>query len=62
MTGAMIDAQEAKQIGLVNHVTTAEELLPKTISLLTQIISKAPLPLRISSGWPMLPIWATHRT
>ena len=43
MTGAMIDAQEAKQIGLVNHVTTAEELLPKTLSLLTQIISKAPL-------------------
>lgn len=43
MTGAMIDAQEAKSIGLVNHVTSAEELLPKTISILSQIISKAPL-------------------
>lgn len=43
MTGNMITAQEALQLGLVNYVTTQEELLPKTIALLQTIISKAPL-------------------
>lgn len=43
MTGNMIGAMEAKDMGLVNHVTTAEELLPKTISIIQTIISKAPL-------------------
>ncbi len=42
MTGNMIDANEAKQFGLVNHVTTTEELLPETIKLLRVIISKGP--------------------
>jgi enoyl-CoA hydratase len=39
----MIDAQTALQYGLVNYVTTAEELLPKAIALLTLINSKAPI-------------------
>lgn len=43
LTGAMISAPEALQIGLINYVTTPEELLPKTIQLLTSIIAKAPL-------------------
>lgn len=43
LTGNMIGAEEAKALGLVNHVTTAEELLPKTIELLKLIQSKAPL-------------------
>ena len=42
MTGSMIDANEAKQLGLVNHVTTAEELLPKTKALLELIMTKGP--------------------
>lgn len=45
LSGAMINAQEALALGLVNHVTTAEELLPKTQQLLQTIISKAPLAL-----------------
>ncbi|MFY7839800.1 MAG: enoyl-CoA hydratase/isomerase family protein [Lacibacter sp.] len=42
MTAAMIDAHEAKQLGLINYVTTADELLPKTKELLTTIMSKGP--------------------
>jgi enoyl-CoA hydratase len=43
MTGAMINAAEALQLGLVNYVTPPEELLPKANSLLQTIIQKAPL-------------------
>ncbi|MEO7264074.1 MAG: enoyl-CoA hydratase-related protein [Ferruginibacter sp.] len=43
MTGNMISANEALHLGLVNHVTTPEDLLPNVISVLRTIISKAPL-------------------
>jgi enoyl-CoA hydratase len=43
LTGNLIPAPLALQYGLVNHITTAEELLNKTSSILLQIISKAPL-------------------
>jgi enoyl-CoA hydratase len=43
LTGNMISAQQALQFGLVNYVTTPEELLNKTRTILQQIISKAPL-------------------
>ena len=43
MSGAMIDAQEALRLGLVNYVTTIEELLPKTKEILSLINSKAPV-------------------
>jgi len=42
MSAAMIDAQEALRLGLVNYVTTAEELLPQTKQLLQTILSKGP--------------------
>jgi enoyl-CoA hydratase len=42
MTAAMIDANEAKQLGLVNYVSTAEELLTKTKELLAVIMTKGP--------------------
>ena len=38
-----IDAATALQYGLVNYVTTQEELLPKAIALLTNINTKAPI-------------------
>ena len=37
MTAAMIDAQQALQIGFVNHVTTQEELLPLARKLADKI-------------------------
>lgn len=43
MTGAIIDADEAKSLGLVNEVTAPEFLLEKTTQILQLIISKAPL-------------------
>lgn len=43
LTGNMINATQALQYGLVNHVTLPEELLSKTRSVLSQIVTKAPL-------------------
>jgi len=43
MSAHIIDANEAKQLGLVNYVTTAETLLEHTQKILTVINSKAPL-------------------
>ena len=43
MTGAMIDAAEAKILGLVNHVTSAEELLEKTKEIIKVILKKSPV-------------------
>lgn len=43
MSAGMIDAHEAKQLGLVNHVTTTDTLLEHAIKILTVINSKAPL-------------------
>ncbi len=43
VTGNMIDANTALQYGLINHVVSQEELLPKAKSILELINSKAPL-------------------
>jgi enoyl-CoA hydratase len=43
MSGKMIGAKEAMQYGIVNEVTTAEELLSKVKEVLTLIQSKAPV-------------------
>jgi enoyl-CoA hydratase len=43
MSAHMIDANEAKQLGLVNYVTAAETLLDHTKKILDLINSKAPL-------------------
>ncbi|RAU82087.1 enoyl-CoA hydratase/isomerase family protein [Pontibacter arcticus] len=43
MTGDMITAAEAKQLGLVNHVVAPEELMETATAILQKIMSKAPL-------------------
>ena len=43
MTAQLVDAKEAFQIGLVNHVATAETLLERTKDILTVIMGKAPV-------------------
>lgn len=43
MTGDMIGAEEAKALGLVNHVYTQDELLIKTKEILQKIQGKAPI-------------------
>ncbi len=43
MTAHLVDANEALQLGLVNHVTTAETLLGNTKDILKIIHAKAPV-------------------
>jgi len=43
MSGKMINAKEAMQYGIVNEVTSPDELLPKVTETLMLIQSKAPL-------------------
>lgn len=43
MTGEMVTAEQALQIGLVNHVVPQEELLGKCESILLKILQNAPV-------------------
>ena len=43
MTGGMINADEAKSLGLVNYVETPENLIPKTKEILSLILKKSPV-------------------
>lgn len=43
LTGRPVDAQRALQIGLVNHVLPASEVLPKALELARQIAGNGPL-------------------
>ena len=43
MSGNMVDAQEAKAIGLVNHVTTPGDLLDECRRIIGTILSKSPV-------------------
>lgn len=43
MTADMITAADAYRYGLVNHVTTQQELLPKAEEIMNKMLSRAPL-------------------
>jgi enoyl-CoA hydratase len=43
LSANMIDANQALQLGLVNHVTEPEQLIAETEKLLTTILSKSPM-------------------
>ncbi len=43
MTGDMITASDAYSIGLVNHVTDKDQLIPKCLEILNKITNKAPI-------------------
>jgi len=45
LTGDMISAEDAHTFGLVNHVTSPEELLPAAEAIMGRILSRAPLAL-----------------
>jgi enoyl-CoA hydratase len=47
LTGAIIDAQEAYRIGLVNRVVPPDRLLAESEQLLRSILEQAPLALRL---------------
>jgi enoyl-CoA hydratase len=46
LTGEMIDAQEARRIGLVNRVVPADQLLSESETLLRSILEQGPLAVR----------------
>jgi enoyl-CoA hydratase len=50
LTGEIINAQEAKEIGLVNKVVAAEELLNEAKALAAKINKNAPLAVRYSNA------------
>ena len=48
LSGAMITAQEAYRIGLVNEVVPAMDLIPRAEAILKQIFANAPVAIRFS--------------
>ena len=52
LTGNLISAQKAQQLGLVNRVVEAEQLISETKSLLDNIITQAPV--AVSLTWEAL--------
>jgi enoyl-CoA hydratase len=48
LTGDMISAEEARRIGLVDEVYSAEELMDKVMSLANSICSKAPIAVQLA--------------
>lgn len=48
LTGDMFDAQEAYRLGLVNHVYSTDELIPKAFEMAEKIVSKGQLAVRLS--------------
>ncbi len=45
-TGRKVDAAEAKEMGLVNHVYSSEELMPQALELARKIAQNAPIAVR----------------
>ena len=48
LSGAMVSAQEAYRIGLVNEVVPADQLIPRAENILRQIGSNAPLSVKFA--------------
>jgi enoyl-CoA hydratase len=48
LTGDMIDAQTAFQLGLVNRVVPAADLEPKTMEMANRIAEMSPVALRMA--------------
>ncbi|NNE97682.1 MAG: crotonase [Pyrinomonadaceae bacterium] len=48
LTGDMIDADTALELGLVNHVFSAEDLEEKTLKMAGKIASKSPIALQMA--------------
>ena len=48
LSGEMIDAIEAHRIGLVNHLTSIEELKEKTMEFAKNLALKSPLTIQVA--------------
>jgi enoyl-CoA hydratase len=48
LTGDLVDAKQAREIGLVNEVYPAAELAPRVVELASRIAAKSPVALRMA--------------
>jgi enoyl-CoA hydratase len=48
LTGRLLTAEEALQVGLVNRVVDGEHLLPETERLVEEVLSNAPIAVRLT--------------
>jgi len=48
LTGDLIEASEAYRIGLINHIVSFENLIPKALSIATKIASKSTLAIKLA--------------
>ena len=48
LTGNLIDAEEAQQIGLINRIVEADKLFSETESLIHNILSQAPIAVKLT--------------
>src|SRR5947209_19521360 len=48
LSGAIVDAQSALSMGLVNHVVAADQLETRTMEIANRIADKSPIALRLA--------------
>jgi enoyl-CoA hydratase len=46
LTGSVIEASEAKELGLLNYVTSSETLIPKATEILNKILENSPIAIK----------------
>jgi enoyl-CoA hydratase/carnithine racemase len=52
LTGRMMEASEAKEVGLIHHlVDRPEQVMPRAIEIAEQLGSKPPLVMRLNKRW-----------
>ena len=50
LTGRMMDAAEAHQIGLINRVVAREQVLPEALALASELAGKPPVAMRLNKA------------
>ena len=48
LTGSLITAQRALELGMINYVVPVEEVMPKAMELARTIVANAPISLKLS--------------
>lgn len=62
LTGNLINAQRAYEVGLVNHVVPKEQVMDKAMELAKRMAANAPIPMRLAKQilhMAPIPLWKT---
>jgi enoyl-CoA hydratase len=51
LTGRMMEIDELEQIGIVHHVVSRPEVMPKSLAIAEELAAKAPIALRLDRAW-----------